>query len=315
MLTSTRLLVTALVVALPAAAAGSCNTFYRDLCHGPVDCMCTLGETCGTRTNVANASTLRADGTRGCSGQCRQVVHDRCRGPYDCLQDAGPCATPPPPMPPGPNAVSGFDFASPFTDTQLSCLKTQANFSFGIVRAHHSNGGVDTNAPGMIKKMRALGFSSVMAYLFPCTTFNEGHGPAEQVRHTVAYLQEQGAVPDRIWFDLEWNPYTPPCDWKAHNASYNCDFVRGLVAAAANSSVPFGVYAGKNFWDEYMPSCTAASSLPLWYAAYDGRKSFGDFQPYGGWSLPSIKQYNDKLQPSQCGFTSLDVDFAPNGLP
>ena len=307
------LLCAALVVATLCAggARGACYTFYHNLCQGPASCMCTMREACGTGGNATYATDPRSG---GCAGECRTVQHNRCRGSDSCLEDAGPCGTAPPLPPPGPNAVTGFDFASRFTDTQLSCLKNTAGMSFGVVRAHHSAGGVDTNAAGMIQALRSHGFQSAMAYLFPCTTFAAGHGPADQVRKTVQYLTQNNAVPDRIWFDLEWNP-DAACDWSATNKSYNCEFVSGLVQAAAQENVPFGVYSGHTFWSEYLSECTAASLLPLWYAAYDGRKSFQGWTPYGGWTAPSIKQYNDKLEPSQCGFSSLDVDFAPNGLP
>ena len=42
------------------------------------------------------------------------------------------------------------------------------------------------------------------------------------------------------------------------------------------------------------------------YAHYDGRASFGDFRPFGGWSEPAIKQYEgDK---NECG-AGVDLNF------
>ena len=35
------------------------------------------------------------------------------------------------------------------------------------------------------------------------------------------------------------------------------------------------------------------------YAHYDGNPSFGDFEPFGGWSKPAIKQY--AADASVCG--------------
>ena len=49
---------------------------------------------------------------------------------------------------------------------------------------------------------------------------------------------------------------------------------------------------------------TGASSLPLWYPHYDSWKSFGDFQAFGGWTSPSIKQYIGNA--NSCG---IGVDY------
>ena len=85
----------------------TCKTFYADLCPGPANCMCTLGEACGTRSNmsvVRNAAGV-------CSGSCNLVAHNECGGPTNCLMDQGSCSGPAPP-PPGP---------SPSRNTTMAC--------------------------------------------------------------------------------------------------------------------------------------------------------------------------------------------------
>ena len=43
----------------------------------------------------------------------------------------------------------------------------------------------------------------------------------------------------------------------------------------------------------------ACQSLLCRYAHYDGSPSFGDFEPFGGWNKPAIKQY--AADASVCG--------------
>ena len=294
-----------MLIAIERANA-SCYTFYHDLCPGDDFCLCTKYEACGGPRNRTNAETPNGQ----CSGQCRQIIQNKCGGDNDCLFDGGPCATPPSP---GPNTAIGVDFASAFPLSTFQCLR-QNNVTFGIVRAYESLNRFDTNAIPMIKAMRQAAFSRVDAYLFPCTTTDNGvPGAFQQVNDTVSMLRSNNAVPDRIWFDLEWNPESS-CDWVQGDTKYNCQFVTDLVAAAAKQNIPFGVYTSNAFWSQYLSGCTAAQSLPLWYPAYDDQKSFAGFTSFGGWTTPVAKQYNDHT--SLCGVGSgMDISWAPNGMP
>lgn len=51
---------------------------------------------------------------------------------------------------------------------------------------------------------------------------------------------------------------------------------------------------------------TGGSAYPVWYAHYDNNPSFSDWEPFGGWSEPDMKQYtgDDDL----CGY-NMDLDW------
>ena len=55
-------------------------------------------------------------------------------------------------------------------------------------------------------------------------------------------------------------------------------------------------------------SCTNYTNYPLWYAHYDGKKSFDDFNDssFGGWTNPNVKQYQGST--TLCD-TDVDLDW------
>jgi len=113
-----------------------------------------------------------------------------------------------------------------------------------------------------------------------------------------------------IWLDIETNP-SGGCSWKIGNATSNCDFIQELIKALESRGRAVGIYASAYMWNEIFGSkevCTAFSSYPLWYARYDGKKSFDDYytNKFGGWAAPTMKQYaGDSVV---CGF-KLDVSW------
>lgn len=62
-------------------------------------------------------------------------------------------------------------------------------------------------------------------------------------------------------------------------------------------------------WAQIFASKTACPSVgwvPLWYAHYDKSQSFSDFTSFGGWSKPTIKQFEQfERDVTVCG---ADVD-------
>jgi hypothetical protein len=52
-----------------------------------------------------------------------------------------------------------------------------------------------------------------------------------------------------------------------------------------------GIYTSASQWNPICGGSTQFSKYPLWYPHYDGKASFSDFAPFGGWTKPAIKQY------------------------
>lgn len=85
-----------------------------------------------------------------------------------------------------------------------------------------------------------------------------------------------------------------------------------MVGAIKNRGKKSGIYASSYMWNEIFGNRTACQELkdePLWYAHYDNKQTFDDYVQFGGWTTPSIKQYNDR--PALCG-ADIDYDFYPS---
>ena len=97
------------------------------------------------------------------------------------------------------------------------------------------------------------------------------------------------------------------CWYSDLNSNY--EFVEDCVNAAVAKGQAVGVYSSDYEWGQTCGDASGLQKYPLWYAAYDGETNFNDFTPFGGWTTPAIKQYNDHGD-SSCG-VSVDVDWYP----
>ena len=98
-----------------------------------------------------------------------------------------------------------------------------------------------------------------------------------------------------LWFDIEGN-------WGGDTAGNN-NFIHGLINEANTLGIRWGIYTSASQWGPITGNTNQFGAPPLWYAHYNGDPSFSDFSPFGGWTKPSIKQYNGDV--SVCG---ADVD-------
>jgi len=82
-----------------------------------------------------------------------------------------------------------------------------------------------------------------------------------------------------------------------------------LQAIQNNGGTP-GVYTSPYEWELVMGSkgaCTEAASYGgLWYAHYDGVKSFDDYSQIGGWDSPTMHQYKGDTSLEGC---ALDLNY------
>lgn len=85
--------------------------------------------------------------------------------------------------------------------------------------------------------------------------------------------------------------YALPCIWvDVENSGYNVD--TSIAELREHRTFTTGIYTSAWMWGKYMSNTTAYEFLPLWYAHYDMMPNMSDFEPFGGWDTPTMKQYD-----------------------
>lgn len=86
-------------------------------------------------------------------------------------------------------------------------------------------------------------------------------------------------------FDIE----TSGSDWGSHSANHAWLAEGVAKAESILGRGRVGIYTSANSWSVVMGNVKAFGDLPVWYAHYDGRASFSDFERFGAWSKPAMK--------------------------
>ncbi len=92
----------------------------------------------------------------------------------------------------------------------------------------------------------------------------------------------------KVWLDCEWTMtgYPGTGTWAPDAAT----LVRLIAAYRAQlTGVYAGIYTGRWWWVPFTGDSHAHASDPLWHADYS-TPDFDGFEPYGGWTRPTIWQ-------------------------
>ncbi len=113
------------------------------------------------------------------------------------------------------NCVLGVDVSQLFSTSTYQCMKSNG-YSFVILRAYCSYGGLDHNAVQNLNNARAAGMITDI-YMFPC----RGKSATAQVDELMNSVPAN--LYGMIWIDVETNP-SSGCGWSGDGNS-NCAFV------------------------------------------------------------------------------------------
>ncbi|EFP04686.1 hypothetical protein CRE_09874, partial [Caenorhabditis remanei] len=181
------------------------------------------------------------------------------------------------------SARNGIDFIQPVTVATFQCIKN-AGYSFVIPRVFTSLGKVDTTGVNNVKNARAAGLTDVDGYVFPCLS-TSCPSAANQVKAALDALKNAGTKVSTLWLDIE------RLAWPANHAS-NRAFIEAMVKEAQAYGQQVGIYSNYYNWQDIVGlDYHGQSNLMLWWAAYDGVKDFSKFAAFGGWTRPTIHQW------------------------
>jgi hypothetical protein len=199
-----------------------------------------------------------------------------------------------PPPPPGTVHAVDISFATgEITAEDVACWKEKYNVEHIMVAL---NWGYLDLAERQLQTVVNSGVT-VDAYVWIAwTETNSPLGP-ERVETVLSSLVADYPV-RRLWLDVE--PHHSGSDSHLGPAE-RLPILRAAVEACGD--FPCGIYTRKNWWNREIGPTTEFSHLPLWYAHYDHQESFRDwynypaddedFGPFGGWSSPTGKQYDE----------------------
>lgn len=203
---------------------------------------------------------------------------------------------------PNVQALLGVDVSQLFSESTYQCMKSN-NYHYAIIRGYCSYGGPDHNAVQGLKNAKAAGLATDI-YMFPC----RGKSATAQVDEMFSAIST--SLYGKVWVDVETNP-SSGCSWSGHDATSNCQFLTDVVNHIKSKGKGVGIYATKYMWQTIFGSFTAChtvANVDLWYAHYDGSASFSDFSAFGGWTKPTIKQYQGDT--TLCG-AGVDKNYHP----
>lgn len=102
-----------------------------------------------------------------------------------------------------------------------------------------------------------------------------------------------------LWLDIHGKWY--------NDSESNIQFLQDLILEMSISGIKHGICTTPFHWITIMNNARQFSSeSPLWYVRHDNKTTFDNFQTFGGWKQPSIKQYVGSVK--ECGVI-LDRNF------
>ena len=194
-------------------------------------------------------------------------------------------------------ASYGVDLANAVSVDTLVCLCELGFANFFIFRSWQSLGRFDPNAHQNYLNAKETGWSTknLYAYFYPCVSCGD---PAGQVKTFWSNIQSNNMELGRVFFDIEGS-------WS--DSSSNKAFFESLISQQRSLGFSAGIYSSYYQWESIFGlsyKFQYASEYPLWYAHYDWVENFSDFDAFGGWTTPYMKQYAGEA--ITCNF---DVDY------
>ncbi|CAL6024979.1 Glycosyl_hydrolase family 25 protein [Hexamita inflata] len=197
--------------------------------------------------------------------------------------------------------TKGFDlsyYQGAVSQATMNCLYANG-YRFGVIEAQIGT-TFNNNAIADYQRAKAAGIKNIDFYIFPTTQ----QDARSQVRNTIQKLQNAGVLSgNMVWLDVEnINLFYP-------TYAQNQNFISAMLSEMSNmlGAKRVGVYSNWVQWQSIVGSNWAgAQPHQIWYPHYDNWQSFADFQPFGGWTKPSIKQYQGDV--AECS-TTIDRNF------
>lgn len=97
-----------------------------------------------------------------------------------------------------------------------------------------------------------------------------------------------------------WLTVKNPNLWST-NQGENLEFIRQMAEEVRTEKTFVGIQTSKSDWESITGGTTLFRNLLLWYTGWDNKANFENFEPFGGWKVPAVKQFSDTTE--LCGIS------------
>uniref|UniRef100_A0A915PL38 Uncharacterized protein n=1 Tax=Setaria digitata TaxID=48799 RepID=A0A915PL38_9BILA len=202
----------------------------------------------------------------------------------------------------------GIDISGQVSRDTFRCF-FQAGFITAFIRIYLpiTNGIPDSNSIANIYNAAQEGMG-VEVYIEPQPATTKSG--TEQFLEAYAFLRENGIIMKAVWIKI-----TSPIIWP-NNQDANINFINEFIVSAEKYDLTVGIYTNWYDWQQITAERVGwfdQEKIRLWYWNVMGSGitaatplSFEDFRPFGGFNIPMIKQYAERV--IKCGMcVSLNI--------
>ncbi|GMT34135.1 hypothetical protein PFISCL1PPCAC_29018, partial [Pristionchus fissidentatus] len=203
------------------------------------------------------------------------------------------------------NASIGFDASEEISVSQFMCMNN-TGYQYYMARISKSNGQIDTIGIQNLKnanQLTSLAFLySVDAYLSPC--FGACSPPVDQITTAIKAVADAKAWYTRLWIDVKNG------DWPVNQIANQQTILDMINQSASLGGYGIGIYTDMDKWQKVTGNWDGARKYPLWWANNNTQPNFKNFQPFGGWTSPTMHQYTLGTS-GACSMGNLNLNWSP----
>eukprot|EP01138_Halocafeteria_seosinensis_P000537 gb/GECG01000551.1/.p1 GENE.gb/GECG01000551.1/~~gb/GECG01000551.1/.p1 ORF type:complete len:261 (+),score=27.28 gb/GECG01000551.1/:1-783(+) len=202
-----------------------------------------------------------------------------------------------------------------WTIEDLKCAK-QHGATVSIPRCYFSGNTTNEDCAKSIIDSWKAGMSEVHIRMTVCANFVGDCTPEGQVKYMLNTLSNNGISPsnsppytyDRVWVQPKVGLF-----W-TNDKKKNKEFFKSIISHLEKANQTIGIYtemAGEA-WNNTFGDFTELGGYPLWYKLTDGIANFTDFQPFQGWSKPTMKLFHSSINVLECAaLAEVEVNWLP----
>ncbi|KAJ1353593.1 hypothetical protein KIN20_010248 [Parelaphostrongylus tenuis] len=192
-----------------------------------------------------------------------------------------------------------LDLSQSVSVTSFSCIR-QYNYTVAFLRCYSPDGQGQVD-PAVVSNIQNAYSAGICTEVYMRPQPNSEKSGAQQLDEAYKYLTSSGIRVVTVWIQV-----TSPVNWSL-NIARNVDFINSIVARAEQYGLSVGIYTNYYDWSQ-ITNGTVVGNTMLWYwnvygsgEAGESQPNFKDFDPFSGWSAPTVKQFGQVE--SVCGVT------------